>query len=243
VPAATFRFYAELNDFLAPNQRGAELRAVAKGPVSVKHMIEALGVPHTEAALVLANGKRVDFNYPVQDGDRFSVYPVFRTLAGVTDLPHKPGRFVLDGHLGKLAAYLRMLGFDVCYRNHIDDDELAAISEREERILLTRDQGLLKRSIVAHGYWVRAKLPRQQVVEVLHRFNLFERIAPLTVCLDCNGRLKPVEKEAVIHRLEPLTKKYFDTFKACAECGKIYWPGSHYERMMRFIEEIRKGRV
>ena len=237
----TFRFYAELNDFLASDQRQATLCCTFKGQVSVKHMIEALGVPHTEAAFILANGQRVDFSYQVRGGDRFSVYPVFRTLAGVTDRPETPHRFVLDGHLGKLAAYLRMLGLDVCYRNTIDDDELAAISDQEECILLTRDQGLLKRRIIAHGYWVRAKLPKRQVTEVLHRYDLFDRIAPFTVCLDCNGRLEPVEKEAVLHCLKPLTKKYYHEFRACAVCGKVYWKGSHHQRMMRFVDEIRRN--
>ncbi|MEK7405630.1 MAG: Mut7-C RNAse domain-containing protein, partial [Acidobacteriota bacterium] len=146
---AHFRFYGELNDFLSPERRMTAFPHSFELPAPVKDMIEGLGVPHTEVDLILANGESVDFSYVVRDGDRISVYPVFESL-DITPLlrlrerPLRQPRFVLDAHLGKLAAYLRMLGFDTLYRNDYQDPELVALAARDKRILLTRDVGLLK---------------------------------------------------------------------------------------------------
>lgn len=238
------RFFAELNDFLPPSrrQRWVEVPFVVK--TSIKDLIEGLGVPHPEVDLILANGDSVDFAYGVGDGDRVSVYPAFHTLA-VADLsrvrpePLEPARFVLDVHLGRLARYLRLLGFDTLYRNDYADDTLAHLSGNERRILLTRDRGLLKRSIVTYGYCLRTTTPRQQLIEVLHRFDLFEKIAPFRRCLECNGLLQPVEKAAISHLLPPNTQKYYTDFYQCQHCRQLYWPGSHYQRMLRFIESIQ----
>ncbi len=237
------RFYAELNDFLPPDQRQKTLTHSFEVSASVKDMIEALGVPHAEVDLILVNGVSVDFSYQVQHGDVISVYPVFETL-DITPLvrlrpkPLRETRFVLDVHLGRLAVYLRMLGFDTLYRNDYSDDELAHLSSSQERILLTRDRGLLKRSIVTHGYWMRATQPRQQVIEVLRRFDLSGSVAPFTRCLHCNGRLQAVDKDSIAHRLLPQTRQYYHEFCQCQGCGQIYWPGSHYQRMQQFIESI-----
>ena len=157
--------------------------------------VESLGVPHTEVDLILVNDRSVEWAYQPQEGDRVAVYPVFESL-DITPLirlrpePLREVRFVLDGHLGRLAAYLRMLGFDTWYRNHVDDAVLAQVSKEERRILLTRDQGLLKRSAVTHGYWVRATAPREQLREVIARFDLQRQAKPFTRCLSCNGRLQ-----------------------------------------------------
>jgi hypothetical protein len=157
---AWFRFYAELNDFLPPARRMTAFEHPFLDAAPVKDMIESFGVPHTEIDLILANGASVDFAYLVQDGDHISVYPVFEALDITPVLrlrpqPLRESRFVLDAHLGRLAGYLRMAGFDTLYRNDFTDPELAYISHDEHRILLTRDIGLLKRSMVTHGYFVR----------------------------------------------------------------------------------------
>jgi len=240
---ARFRFYAELNDFLPPPRRQRSFAHSFELSGSVKDMIESLGVPHPEVDLILANGQSVDFSYLVKDGDRISVYPVFETL-DITPLvrlrPHplRETRFVLDVHLGRLASYLRMLGFDTLYRNDYDDPELAHISSSQNRILLTRDRGLLKRSIVTHGYCLRQTNPREQLLEVLRRFDLFRAIHPFNRCLRCNGRLEPVDKAAVVDHLPAKVEKYYDDFRRCRSCGQIYWKGSHYERMRRFIDGV-----
>jgi hypothetical protein len=240
---AHFRFYAELNDFLPPDQRQKMLTHSFELSASVKDMIEALGVPHPEIELILVNGTSVDFSYQVQDGDVISVYPVFETfditpLIRLRPKPLRETRFVLDVHLGRLAIYLRMLGFDALYRNDYPDDELAHLSSSQERILLTRDRGLLKRSIVTHGYCLRATHPRQQLIEVLRRFDLWRSANPFTRCLHCNGMLQAVDKDSVAHRLPPKTQQYYDEFRQCQSCSQIYWPGSHYQRMQQFIEGI-----
>jgi uncharacterized protein with PIN domain len=243
MPRASFRFYAELNDFLPPKRKQVTFEYDFNGHETVKHLLESLGVPHTEVDLILVNGVSVDFSYRVSEGDQVSVYPIFESL-DVTPLVHlrpqplREPRFILDNHLGKLATYLRMLGFDTLYRNDYQDDELAQISSQERRTLLTRDQGLLKRSLVTHGYWVREKNPRQQVIEVVRRFDLAGLVQPFRRCMRCNGVLQVVSKEEVIERLEPKTKQYYDEFHICPDCNQVYWKGSHFKRMERFIDSV-----
>ena len=245
MPQATFRFYAELNDFLPPGRR-QEFTYEFQRRGSVKDLIEALGVPHTEVDLILVNGVSVDFGYAVQDGDRVSVYPMFESLdiePAVRLRPHplREPRFVLDVHLGKLTTYLRLLGFDTLYRNDYSDAELARISSEEGRLLLTRDRGLLKRGVVRHGYYVRATEPFAQLVEVLRRFDLFGAIQPFHRCVRCNGAVEPVAKADVLEFLLPKTRLYYDEFYRCVACGRIYWRGSHYERMERLVDRIRQA--
>lgn len=245
---ARFRFYEELNDFLPPERRKREFSHEFHRRASVKDMIEALGVPHPEVELVLINGESVGFDRIVRDGDRVSVYPVFETFDISEHLRIRPEplrriRFVLDGHLGTLARYLRLCGLDTLYRNDYDDEELAGISAEQHRILLTRDRDVLKRRIVTHGYFVRNDRPREQLVEVLQRFQLTEVIAPFTRCTRCNGRLQEVAKENIVDRLEPLTRRHYRHFRQCTGCGRIYWRGSHVQHIERLLEEVRRRRA
>jgi uncharacterized protein with PIN domain len=242
---ARFRFYEELNDFLPAARRKREFRHRLNRRASIKDAIEALGVPHTEVELILVNGESVDFSYIVRDGDCISVYPVFesldiRPLLRLRPEPLRNPRFVLDTHLGKLARYLRLLGFDCLYRNDFSDEELAEISSHERRILLTRDRLLLQRSIVTHGGFIRSDDPKQQVIEVLRRFDLAGDLAPLTRCIRCNGLLSIVDKKRVNHRLEPKTRLYYEDFRICENCRQIYWKGSHFRKMRDLIEEFRR---
>lgn len=180
---ASFRFYAELNDLLPLSKRELCFSHAFEASASVKDTVEAFGIPHTEVDLILVNGETVTFSYLLRDGDRISVYPVFRSLdlGPLTPLQPRSGgemSFVLDTHLGKLAAYLRMLGFDSVYRNNYRDEDLVHISLDQQRTLLSRDRGLLKRSLVTRGYLVREPQPREQLLEVLRRFNLSGSVAP-----------------------------------------------------------------
>jgi len=239
---AAFRFYAELNDFLPPERRTRAFPHAFALPASVKDMIESMGVPHTEVDLILVNGKPAEFSHLVQDGEHISVCPAF-TLLNVSSLlrlrpPLQDFRFVLDIHLGRLATYLRMLGFDVLYEISCDDQDLSRISARQNRILLTRDRGLLKRGEVTYGYFVRGTEPRKQLVEILRRFNLFRAVAPFQRCLRCNSLLQPVSKESISDRLPRRTGQYYNDFRICPSCDRIYWAGSHHEHMQRFIERI-----
>jgi uncharacterized protein with PIN domain len=240
---ADFCFHAELNHFLSPNKRQVSFPYYFKERASIKDTIESLGVPHPEIEAILVNTKAVDFSYIVQDGDSIQVYPVSASkeiLSPISLRPQLPTilRFVLDVHLGKLAASVRMLGFDTLYRNDYDDQELAQISASEQRILLTRDKGLLMRSLVTFGYYVRATNPEQQIVEVMRRYDLFNKALPFQRCIRCNGLLEPVEKEAIIDQLPQKTRIAIDEFHRCRECSQIYWRGSHYEKMQNFIEEV-----
>ena len=238
------RFYEELNDFLAPELRKRAFDHDFERRTSVKDMIESFGVPHTEVEIILVNGQSVGFSHIVQDGDRISVYPAFESL-DVTPLirlrpePLRIPKFVLDTNLGRLARYLRLLGFDCLYENDFEDAVVAKISSEQQRTLLTRDRALLQHRIITHGYFVRAVRPRLQVPEVLSRFDLYRMIAPFSRCIRCNGALQDVDKATVEDRLEPKTRKYFDTFRICTGCGQIYWQGSHYERSMRLVDDWR----
>jgi uncharacterized protein with PIN domain len=245
---ALLRFYAELNDFLPPERRHVTFSKSFPGPRSVKDLIESLGVPHTEVDVVLANGISVDFSYRVEDGDRISVYPVFESLdvSPVVRLRPKPLReirFVLDTHLGKLAAYLRLLGFDTLYEKAIGDEELARISAEERRILLTRDRGLLKRSAVTHGILVRETLPRRQLLEVVRRLDLSGAARPFRRCLRCNALLSGVSKDEILERLEPRTSVHYDEFRVCGTCDKIFWKGPHYQRMRLLVESVLSAAI
>ncbi len=240
---AYIRFYAQLNYFLPTERKQQEFPHYFEGRVSIKDMIESLGVPHTEVDLLLANSEPVSFSYLVEDQARISVYPIFESL-DITPLirlrptPQREPRFVLDVHLGRLAAYLRMLGFDSLYPENYEDEVLAAISSSENRILLTRDRGLLKRKQVIHGYSVRETNPQKQVAEILRRYDLFNLVEPFKRCVHCNGLLEVVSKEEIWDRLQPETRLYYDDFRRCAACNRIYWKGSHYERMQHLIANI-----
>ena len=239
----SFRFYGELNDFLPARQRGQEIACPLDGTVAVKHPIESLGVPHPEVELILVGGRSVDFTYWLQEGDRVRVYPRGEGPPGVQRIALRPPlpapvRFVLDTHLGQLAVYLRMLGFDAVYSNDATDAVLAGISSAERRVLLTRDRGLLKRKIVEYGYCVRQTEPRAQLVCVLRRYDLAAAAQPWRRCVHCNGLLHPVDKAAILDRLEPKTKRYYDEFQQCEACGQVYWQGSHFERMQAFVDGV-----
>lgn len=241
--AARFRFYAELNDFLPRTQGAAERLYRFDGKPSVKDAIEAQGVPHTEVDLILANGEPVSFGYHLRSGDRIAVYPVFETfdigpLVRLRERPLRELRFVLDVHLGKLARWLRFVGFDAVYCPDMDDSEVAAQAAREHRVALTRDVGLLQRKIITHGYWVRADNPDAQIVEVLRRFQLERSLRPFQRCLDCNGLIQRVDKARVWELLEPNTLRFYDIFYQCMNCQKVYWEGSHYTRLQAKLKRV-----
>lgn len=240
--SAQFRFFGDLNDFLPDGQKHTAFSVAFRERPSVKHLIEALGVPHPEVAGIWVNAEPVDFLYLVRDGDQVDVYSDATAPPGSYRKNHHPApRFVLDNHLGKLAAYLRLLGFDVLYRNDYQDDELASVASYEKRILLTRDRRLLMRSQVEYGFILRSLEPDQQLLEVLQRYNLYDRIKPFQRCLRCNTLLQPVSKEDILDRLEPLTRQYYNEFSHCPACDQVYWKGSHYERIQRFLSRVLPG--
>lgn len=240
---ARFRFYEELNDFLPEKRRKVYFNYEFKGNPSIKDAIESLGVPHVEIDLILVNGKSVNFSYRLKEGDYVSVYPVFESLdiSSLVKLRTKPLReikFIPDVHLGKLAKYLRLCGLDALFNNSYSDPEIVDLAVNEKRIIITRDREMLKNKLVTHGYWIRSQDPVEQLKEVITRFDLINKISVFTRCMRCNTILEDVEKEDIEKRLKPRTRKFFTTFKHCPGCNRIYWNGSHYESMKRFVEEI-----
>jgi uncharacterized protein with PIN domain len=238
------RAYAELNDFVPAESRGLTVRRPFRSHQTVKDVLEAMGIPHTEVDLILVNGSPQGFSYRPSVGDRIAAYPMFEALdvastARLRPLPLRDPRFVVDVNLGRLARLLRVLGFDAWWSNDADDATLAEVSLDEQRILLTRDRGLLKRRAITHGLFVHSQHPEQQTLEVLRRLDLGQRLAPFTRCLRCNGELAAVSKDEVIDRLEPLTSRYYDEFSRCTGCGRIYWAGSHHAGLVGLVERVR----
>jgi uncharacterized protein with PIN domain/sulfur carrier protein ThiS len=237
----TVRIYGPLNDFLPPRERQSDQHLMFADKTSVKDLIEGLGIPHPEIDLVLVNGESVPFERTVSDTDRVAAFPRFhgidiRNVTRVRPRPPETIRFVLDGHLGKLARRLRLVGLDTTLPAGASDDQLAQVAEREERVLLTRDRELLKRRIVAYGYCVRETHPDRQLVEVLERFGPLG-LAPFSRCLRCNAEVRDVMKSAVATLVPPQARDLYEHFQKCGGCGRVYWQGSHWKRLARVVDE------
>jgi uncharacterized protein with PIN domain len=228
---AVFIFHAGLNFFLSHHPSGKPISLTFEDHQSVKHLIESLGIPHVEVGLITANNEPVDFSHLPIDSDQIDILPVS------PGCPVEP-RFILDCHLGRLAAHLRMLGFDTLYDNNASDDQLAETAITDDRILITRDRRLLMRKFLKVGYCPRSLEPEEQLVEVIHRFQLQDKASPFRYCLRCNGLLKPVDKAEILDRLRPLTRQYFNEFVICATCNRVYWKGSHYQHMLAILQKV-----
>lgn len=240
---ATFRFYEELNGFLAPERRKRAFTCRCARAATTKHMIEALGVPHTEVELVLVNGESVGFDHILKDGDRVAVYPKYEAL-DITPLlrvrahPLRVTRFIADAHLGGLARLLRMVGFDTLYDNHFHDSEIADISAREGRIVLTRDRELLKRREITHGCYVHALKSEQQLREIFARLDLGHSARPFSLCLHCNAPLRTVDKTRVRERVAAAVWDRYEHFTVCDVCNRVFWEGSHWQRMQALLNGV-----
>lgn len=213
------------------------------GTPSVKNTIETIGVPHAEIDLILVNGESVDFDCLLKGGEQVSVYPVFESMdiSPIIKLRAKPLRktqFIVDVNLGKLAKKLRLLGFDTLFRNDFEDEEIVEIAANEKRIILTRDKGVLKYNNVLHGYWLRSDNPRIQLIEVVTRFQLKNNFNPFTRCSNCNGILYSAEKEKLSARIPADTLQFYNSFWECAGCHKIYWKGSHFNQILKWLEKL-----
>lgn len=240
-----FRFYAELNDFLPSEKQKKLFKYQFHGSPSVKDAIEAIGIPHAEVDLILINSTPSAFSDRINNGDIISVYPVFESfdITSVQHLRAKPLRitkFINDVHLGTLTKYLRLCGFDTFYKKDLNDIEIINLSVSEDRIILTRDLELLKNSIVTHGYWIRSQNTHEQLKEVFRRFDLASQMSPFIRCMECNGMLSDVSKKEIQDRLLPETIRIFAKFRMCSQCSRVYWEGSHFERMKKYIDKLIK---
>ena len=236
------RFHGDLDFFLPSRTRRKDVTRSLSEKSSVKDVIESCGVPHPEVDFIVVNGEEVDFDYGVMNDAEIEVYPPdiqFPKLRQKRLQVHAISRFVADGHLGKLTRNLRLLGFDVAYDPRAHDRQLLNVMDRENRALLTSDRRLLMHAVVRTGYCPRSQDPDEQTVEVIRRFSLLGLIAPFTRCLRCNAPLQEIMKADIIKELEPLTKIYYEQFRRCTGCGQIYWPGSHFPKLQKRLEEIR----
>jgi len=238
-----FRFYEELNDFLPKHRRKTDFEGEFKGKRSIKDMIEALGVPHTEIDLILVNGKSVDFNYILQNKDRVGVYPVFESL-NITDvtllrkIPLRRHKFIADINLGNIVKYMRLLGFDLYYDSLLSTRKIIDISKRESRVILTKNRKLLKFKDVTHGIFIRPGITKEQIRQIIDYLDIRDNIKPFSRCLRCNTLLKSVSKEKILDRIPPRTKEFCDEYVQCQSCDKIYWKGTHFFNMKKVVRQI-----
>jgi len=240
---AIFRFYEELNEFLPKQRRKTDFQVDFKGRRTIKDMIEALGVPHTEIDLILINGKSVDLTYRLQDDDRVSVYPVFESLniKNVTRLrkiPLRKTKFIADIHLGDIVKYMRVLGFDVYFKPSLFTQKIIEISKKENRIILTKSRRLLKIKEVTHAIFIRPGTTAEQIKKIVDFLDIKDSIKPFSRCLRCNNLVKSVSKESIADRIPPKTREFCDQYTYCDLCDKIYWNGTHFIKMNKAIDHI-----
>lgn len=240
---AEFRFYEELNDFLPAGRRKVGFMYSFQGTPAMRDVIQAIGVPHTAVDLVLVDGRSVDFTYRLHGGERVAVYPVFERLdisplLRLRPCPLRQTRFILDVHLGKLARDLRLLGLDSAYAQGWDDAHIIDRALAEQRIILTRDVGILKQGRVTHGYWVRSHQPCAQPEEIIKAFDLRRQLRPFSRCLECNGEIQPVDRAGLDGQVGPDILGRFDHFWQCRECHRVYWQGSHYQHLLRRVRRF-----
>jgi uncharacterized protein with PIN domain len=246
IGSAWLRFYEELNDYLTEKKQKTWFEYRFSGSPTIGEVLHDSGVPASDVDLVLVNGRSMGFSDVIRDGDHISFYPVFEILniTGTTRLRDKPlrdPRFICDAHLGRLARYLRMLGFDTAYSNRISPEEIIEVSKREGRIILSKNIRLTRGEMISRAFWVRSDDPLEQLRELVNKLDLSSLFDTLTRCLECNHKISPIEKSNIIDRLQPNTAKYYEEFYLCPSCNKIYWKGSHYEHMMEFIEREIPG--
>jgi len=241
---ATFRFHGELNAFLARTLRDRAFARACARQATVKHMVEALGVPHTEVGRLSVNGSPAPFDRLLADGDHVDVYPERATQPAIGaparhGPAHREWRFVADAHLGGLAQLLRLAGFDTCYDNHFSDDEIAALSEHDGRTVLTRDRELLKRRAVTRGCYVHAVKPAAQLRELFARLDLAPHMRPFRLCLRCNSPLHPLGADEAAARVPEGVWQRHRRFAACDVCQRVFWEGSHWRRMRTVVDAMR----
>lgn len=235
---ATFEFQGNLNDFLPFAHRHREIECLCAESATAKHMVEALGVPHTEVGAITVNGEESSLQYLLQEKDHVVVHPLSYPVRVSVQMRHALPTFLADAHLGGLARLMRMAGLDTLYDNAIRDDDLVRVAMEEHRIILSRDRELLKRRTVVSGCYIRSLKPAEQMAEATERFDLARYMRPFTLCLHCNLPLAPVDKASVHDKLPPSVRALHTEFSGCPCCQRIYWKGSHWQRMQALLQSI-----
>ena len=151
-------------------------------------------------------------------------------------------RFAVDTMLGKLARWLRALGYDAAYDPFRDDAALLRLAREEGRVLLTRDRKLLLRRDLPQALLLRGDRVEEQVAQVLRELELPEEIArPFSRCLECNGELAEAARESVRELVPPYVFSTQQEFTRCPGCGRVYWKGTHFPRILARIRSLREG--
>ena len=233
---ANLRLHGALNDFLPGTMRRGRIEIPVDGTRSVKDAIESVGVPHVEIDVIIVDGRSVDFAYLLRGGEDLDAYTSCletsgRDILGLRPATDADARFVVDGHLAKLARNLRMAGFDVLWQNDWHDDHIVALAHDGGRTILTRDKAMLRRGDVERGYFVRATDAEGQFAEVLDALRLVPLVNAFTRCRECNALLEDVPPESVQHRLPGNVRGLYDRFRHCPGCDRVYWEGTHFQRM------------
>jgi uncharacterized protein with PIN domain len=240
---ATFHLYGDLPALLRSRWQVSQpiLYTVTRS-ASIKDVLEAFGVPHTEIGRITCNGAVVDFSHPVVTHQDYIIEPVpvpwdFAVASALRPAFQGELRFLVDGNVGRLARYLRMAGFDTLYEAAWSETDIVQRAQHEPRVLLTRNLNLLKRKQIVFGRCIRASDPIGQLREAAALFAITSLEKPLVRCLQCNALLQPVSKQTILPRLEPLTSRYFTVFTICPCCDRIYWHGSHAEKMSGLLAQ------
>jgi len=231
-PVAVLAFDAALDRFLAPRRRGGTVTVEIDRARSAKDAIESLGVPHTEVGALLIDGRAAALEDLLTGGERVEVVACADDAAPASAAP----RFVADAHLGKLARHLRLAGFDCLWSRDWDDGALVDAAVAEDRIVLTRDKGVLRRRAVARGRFVRAVESEAQLAEVVRAFGLRAQLRPFSRCRECNVPLEDATKGAVEALLPEKVRALYTRFRRCPGCGRVYWEGTHFERLRTVLE-------
>lgn len=237
------KFYNRLSKFLLDkSQKYITHKFIDR--TNVKDLIEAFGIPHTEVDVILVNKKSVTFNYLIKDGDKIEVFPNREKVFVKKLIPLKPKiigkpKFIADVHLGGLVKLMRMFGLDVLYNNNYTDDEIVEISKTQKRIILTRDIGLLKRKNVKYGHFIFGTTKEEQFKETCQSFDLIKYSQPLSLCLECGTKLKRISHKKALERLKDFKFDKNLSFHTCEKCNKIYWEGSHYDKMKKKIQTLK----
>ncbi|MFE6388690.1 MULTISPECIES: Mut7-C RNAse domain-containing protein [Nocardiopsis] len=227
-------FAPELRFFLPSRHRSGTVRLEGDSTSTLGHVVQSLGVPLTEVGALRVDGRTTPASHIPAPDEAVEVLPVQYPQR----LPFAEPRFLLDVHLGTLARRLRLLGLDTAYDNDRDDPSLFRQANAEDRVLLTRDRGLLSRSGLRAGGYVREQRPAGQLREVLERFA--PPLRPWTRCPACNGELVHAAKEEVREDLEAGTRATYDVFARCSGCERVYWPGAHHSRLAQIVREAQE---
>ena len=243
-PCVYLLFHKDLQTLL-PGKRAAKvLKYALTRRASLKDIIESQGIPHTEVAQILLKKKELGFGFNPVGGEEIDILPFSDEISVFTSTmlrsqPFCSLKFMVDINARKLARNLRIIGIDTTMVPVARLVEIGSIATSQQRILITRNRELLKCNTVIHGHLLRSENHVIQLQEVVKRYKLKPHIKPYTRCTICNGDLRSTTKQAVYQRLEPLTRKYFNTFKLCKDCEKVYWQGSHHDQMQQLVTEVR----